>query len=123
ALARAGEDQRRRTGDDPEHLVRGRVEVVEGVDPVDPGAEPAVAREQLLALRCVTRFVDIVVDEHRQPRVRDAPYVWQVVRLRACHRVAMFRSSYQCSAIAVAPARFGSITWTNQDSSEERPCP
>src|SRR5205085_8154669 len=33
------------------------------------------------------------------------------------------RSSYQCSAIAVAPERLGSITWTNHGSSDATPCP
>jgi hypothetical protein len=34
-----------------------------------------------------------------------------------------FNSSCQWSAIAVAAARFGSITWTNHGSSDARPCP
>ncbi len=33
------------------------------------------------------------------------------------------RSSYQCSAVAVAPARFDSITCTTHGSFDARPCP
>ena len=47
--------------------MHGGVEVVEGEESVHPGAEPAVAGEELLARARGAGALDLVVDEHRQP--------------------------------------------------------
>src|SRR5581483_4066253 len=73
---------------DPQHLVSGGVEVVEGIDAVPPGAAPAVAGEERLAAIPVRGRLDPAVDEHGQGRVRDAAVVAEDERL-GLHRGQM----------------------------------
>src|SRR5204863_4182931 len=85
APAGAAEDDRGAAGHDAEDLVRRGVKVVEGEDAVHPGAKPAVPGQQLLALTRLAGAFDLVVDEHRQPRVRDPARVLEAVRLGPSH--------------------------------------
>jgi hypothetical protein len=79
--ARPTQPDRRRTGDDAEHLVGDRVEVVEGEDAVPPIGHPAVRVEELFAAGRVVRCLDLVIDQDGQARVGESAVVLEQLRL------------------------------------------